>query len=108
MDNETCLPNWKKMFIKICGWGCPVFPYLQQTTSHSLSPPHEDTFPGTRRRGGVFSEWGGQLAGDWEQGRSVHLWGPQKNGELALSSPASTLPFAALSLCCPQVASWAM
>lgn len=69
-------------------------PYLQQIISHYLSPPHEDTFPGTSLRGGVFSEWGGQLAGDWEQGGSVHLWRPQKNGELALSSPASTLPFA--------------
>lgn len=109
MDNETCLPNWKKLFIKSCGWVVLFSPYLQQTIS-LLSPYHMRIhFQGHVL--GVecsLSPLGGQLAGDWEQGRSVHLWGPQKNGELALSSPASALPFAALSLCCPQVASCAM
>lgn len=85
-----------------------LHPHPQQSISNSFSLTHEDTFPGTRPGGwSVLGGGGGQLAGDWEQGHSVHLWGPQKNGELALSSPVSALPFAALSLCCPQVASWA-
>lgn len=39
MDNETCLPNWKKLSIKSCGWVVLFSPYLQQTIS-LLSPHH--------------------------------------------------------------------
>lgn len=34
----------------------PPHPHLQQIISNSLSPTHEDTFPGTCLGGGVFSE----------------------------------------------------
>ncbi|KAL0624171.1 hypothetical protein AAY473_007888 [Plecturocebus cupreus] len=77
----------------------------------SFSPAHEDPFPVENPPGvDLSSEGGGE--GRWHQtqrlGTSSQCSPPdsQKNGELALSSPAPALPFTAPSLCCPQAAAW--